>query len=46
MRPLNDSIQAFCQGLPGSMKTVPVPVDRHQSLTAMAMNSGPWSKRP
>jgi hypothetical protein len=32
--PLNRSIEAFCQELPGSMKTVPVPLDRHQSLTA------------
>jgi len=27
------------------MKTVPVPLNRHQSLTAWAMNSGPLSKR-
>ena len=28
------SIQAFCQGEPGSMKTVSVPLNRHQSATA------------
>ena len=32
-------------GEPGSMKTVPTPLKRHQSATAAAMNSGPLSKR-
>ena len=30
-RPLKDSIQAFCQGEPGSMNIAPVPLNRHQS---------------
>jgi hypothetical protein len=29
-RPLNDSIQAFCHGEPGSMKSEPAPLNRHQ----------------
>ncbi len=45
-RPLNDSIQAFCQGEPGSMKMVSVPTCRHQSPTAWATNSGPLSSQP
>ncbi len=28
-RPLNDSIQAFCHGEPGSMNTVPTSLNRH-----------------
>src|SRR5215203_1353874 len=44
-RPLNDSIQAFCHGEPGSMNAVPTPLKRHQSATALAMNSGPLSNR-
>ena len=44
-RPLNDSIQAFCHGEPGSMKSEAAPVNRHESLTAWATNSGPLSKR-
>jgi hypothetical protein len=31
---LNDSTQAFCHGEPGSMKSEPVPLNRHQSCTA------------
>ena len=31
---MNDSIQAFCQGEPGSMNTEPTPVSAHQSATA------------
>ena len=33
-RPLKLSIQAFCHGEPGSMKTVSTPLKRHQSATA------------
>ena len=33
-RPLNDSIQAFSQGEPGSMKIDLVSLNRHQSATA------------
>lgn len=33
-RPLNDSIQAFCHGDPGSMNAVLVPLNRHRSATA------------
>jgi hypothetical protein len=33
-RPLKLSIHAFCQGEPGSMKTLPVPLNRHQPETA------------
>ena len=44
-RPLKDSIQAFCQGEPGSMKQEPTRLKRHQSATACAMNSGPLSNR-
>lgn len=40
MRPLNDSIQAFCQGDPGSMNNDPVSFNRHQSLTAWAREFG------
>jgi hypothetical protein len=42
-RLLNDSIQAFCHGEPGSMKIDPTALNRHQSATAWAMNSGPLS---
>ncbi len=38
--PLNDSIHAFCHGEPGSMNTLPVPVNRHQS------GSPGWRARP
>jgi hypothetical protein len=31
---LNDSIQAFCQGEPRSIETVPAPVHEQQSATA------------
>lgn len=44
-RPLKDSIQAFCQGESGSMKTLSTWLNRHQSATAAAMNSSPLSKR-
>ena len=40
-----NSTQAFCHGEPGSMKSEPAPLNRHQSLTACATNSGPLSKR-
>jgi hypothetical protein len=40
---LKDSIHAFCQGEPGLMKIDPTPLKRHQSATALAMNSGPLS---
>jgi hypothetical protein len=43
---LNDSIQAFCHGEPGSMNSEPVPLNRHQSFTACATNSGPLSSQP
>jgi hypothetical protein len=43
-RSLNDSIQAFCNGEPGSMKSEAALVNRHQSVMAWAMNSGPLSK--
>jgi hypothetical protein len=42
---LNDSIRAFCHGEPGSMNSEATPVNRHQSFTAWATNSGPLSKR-
>jgi hypothetical protein len=32
--PLNDSIQAFCHGEPGSTKSEPAPLNRHQSQPA------------
>ncbi len=44
-RPLKDSIHAYHPGEPGSMNTLLVPLKRHQSATAWAMNSGPLSKR-
>jgi len=40
-RPLSDSTQAFCHGDPGSMKSEAALLNRHQSLTAWATNSGP-----
>jgi hypothetical protein len=43
-RLLNDSIQAFCHGEPGSMKIEPTPLNRHQSASALATNSGPLSE--
>jgi hypothetical protein len=43
--PLNGSIQAFSHGEPGSMKSEPALLNRHQSCTACATNSGPLSKR-
>ena len=36
-RPLNDSIQAFCHGEPGSMKMLLASLNRHQSAMAWAM---------
>ena len=39
-RPLNDSIHAFCQGEPGSMKIVFTLLNRHQSETARATING------
>jgi hypothetical protein len=38
--PLNGSIQAFSHGEPGSMKSEPALLNRHQSCTACATNSG------
>jgi len=40
MGPLKLSIQAFCQGDPGLMKTVPVSWKRHQSATAVGDELG------
>jgi hypothetical protein len=39
-RPLNDSIQVFCRGAPGSLRVVSTPVERPHSATAAALNSG------
>ena len=43
--PLNDSMYPFSQGLPGSMYRVATPSSCNQSLTALAVNSGPLSER-
>src|ERR1035438_7303743 len=40
-RPLNDSIQAFCQGDPGSMKAMSVSLNRHQSGNDVVDELGP-----
>ena len=42
-RALNDSPKAVCQGLPGAMWNVSVPVASSQSTTSEAMNSPPLS---
>src|SRR5919199_999607 len=44
-RPLNDSTYGFCQGAPGSMNADSAAVKRHQSRSALAVNSGPLSQR-
>jgi hypothetical protein len=41
IRPLKLSIQAFCHGDPGSMKTVPVPLNRHQSAPHHPLHPDP-----
>jgi hypothetical protein len=42
-RLLKLSTYGFCQGEPGSMWLVPVPLQRHQSRRALAVSSGPLS---
>jgi hypothetical protein len=43
-RLLNDSIQAFCHGEPGSMDSEEALSNRPEWLTAWATNSGPFAK--
>src|SRR5664279_2079833 len=43
--PLTLSSLAFCQGLPGSIKAVPMPAWASHSRTARLTNSGPLSER-
>ncbi len=45
-RPLNGSIHAFCHGLPGSINTLAVSLNRHQFAGASATSSGPLSVQP
>ena len=43
--PFKNPTQPFFQGLPGSIDAVLVPTPPIQPLTAMAVNSGPYSER-